>query len=493
RSLTEVGAADLARIAGIPRCRFDLVYDPEAHRLDGRESMSFTNRGPDALADLAFHTFGNAAVYHGAELTITAARVDGVEAVVEPVRDGTAAMVHLPTVLASGAETRIDLTFHTTLSTHGGLYGLLASDHGVDCFYGWHPELAVRRDGRWQLHPVGQHGDPTQNEMFHALVTIRLPSGSQLMSSGSEVSRTLGLDGASTTVISSAFTRNLVLVVGSGFQSLRRQVGGTEVVSWHRPESAIGGQRALDTAADALDFFAERLGPYPYREFDVVEAQLGEAVGGMESTGLILIDRANYTALSLAGDPGAFETMPTFMMAMVVSHETAHQWWYDLVGSDSYLYPWLDESLTNWTGCWYLEQRMGPVSASGGFQTCLMECGADPTGRTMPLNLAADAYPDDLSYGGVIYGRGALMYQALRRKVGDAAFGRFLAAYQQRFRYGYARESDLLSTLAETLGQDTQEWFRTTWVEGVGLTPRDLMEASRAMPRSQPGDDAKDH
>jgi hypothetical protein len=27
------------------------------------------------------------------------------------------------------------------------------------------------------------------------------------------------------------------------------------------------------------------------------------------------------------------------------------------------------------------------------------------------------------------------------------------------------------------------EWFRTTWVEGDGLTQRAIMEASRPMPR----------
>ncbi len=482
RSLTDASAADLVRASDLPFCRIDATYDRDLHRITARQSLRMVNRSDQPLSDLAFHTYANAVVYHGASMTITSATVDGTSARCEEVRERTAVLVTLPGPLAPGAQADIVLAFTCTLSTTGGNYGLLASNDAVDCLYGWHPEPAVRRDGRWQLHPVGEQGDPTQNEMFHAVVSLTLPSGLQLMNSGSQVGDSAGADGSRTVVVASAFTRNVVLVIGSGFESLKKQVGDTEVVSWFHPDDQAGGKSALDTAADSLAFFEEHLGLYPYRDLDVVEVRLGPNVGGMESTGLVLIERGSYAAMRMAGDTAGMETMPSFMMATIVSHEVAHQWWYNLVGSDSFLYPWVDESLTNWTGCWYLEQRGGPISRAGGWQMCYMECASVPRARTIPINLAADAY-SLLAYGGIVYGRGALMYQALRKRVGDDAFVAFLRGYHERFRYGYVRESDLLATVGEALGEDIAAWFRATWIEGDGLTQRDIMEASKPLPR----------
>ncbi len=83
----------------------------------------------------------------------------------------------------------------------------------------------------------------------------------------------------------------------------------------------------LDAAANALTTFSQRYAPYPWR---------------------------TYTVVVEADRPTLGEEYPTIVFvspdlgSQVVTHETAHQWFYSLVGDNQARDPWLDESLAQW-------------------------------------------------------------------------------------------------------------------------------------------------
>jgi Peptidase family M1 domain len=89
----------------------------------------------------------------------------------------------------------------------------------------------------------------------------------------------------------------------------------------------------IDTAARALITYSQRYGAYPWSTYTVV----GEADGptlGLEYPTIVFVSD------DLGPD--------------VVVHETAHQWFYSLVGNDQALEPWLDESLAQWATARFL-------------------------------------------------------------------------------------------------------------------------------------------
>jgi aminopeptidase N len=49
---------------------------------------------------------------------------------------------------------------------------------------------------------------------------------------------------------------------------------------------------------------------------------------------------------------------------VVIVHETAHQWWYSMVGNDQILEPWLDESLADYSEVVYYDEKSGPEALS---------------------------------------------------------------------------------------------------------------------------------
>jgi hypothetical protein len=92
--------------------------------------------------------------------------------------------------------------------------------------------------------------------------------------------------------------------------------------------SAVQAGTILRMATRALERLSRLYGPYPWRTYTlVVPPDLRNA--GIE-----------YPTLTFIG------TGP--ILRVIVDHETAHQWFYSLVGNDQARDPWLDEALATW-------------------------------------------------------------------------------------------------------------------------------------------------
>jgi len=83
----------------------------------------------------------------------------------------------------------------------------------------------------------------------------------------------------------------------------------------------------LNAAARALTTFSQRYGAYPWPTYTVV----------------VEADR-----LTLGDEYPTLVFISTDFGANVVTHETAHQWFYSLVGDNQARDPWLDETLAEW-------------------------------------------------------------------------------------------------------------------------------------------------
>ena len=114
--------------------------------------------------------------------------------------------------------------------------------------------------------------------------------------------------------------------------------------------------------------------------------------------------------------------------------------------------PWLDEALTQYSVSLYMEDRYGVEAAqkyrtryfTDRFATELKEKGDRRVGQP------TSAFPR-WSYFPIVYGKGPLFFDAVRKGSDDARFDAWLRAYYERFRYGTAHANDLLQA-AEDVG-----------------------------------------
>ena len=172
----------------------------------------------------------------------------------------------------------------------------------------------------------------------------------------------------------------------------------------------LDGDGLVTQASRALARMADLLGvAYPWPAFTVVETEGGY---GMESPGLIWVP---------SGTPPA-------NLTYVVHHETAHQWFYGLVGNDQQAEPFADEAAADLLA----RTVLGLHRAS--------RC--DPA----PLDRSIDRYSAGC-YFEVIYIQGGNVLDDLREAIGTDHFWAAIGGYLEANRFGLAGTRELLDAL----------------------------------------------
>lgn len=191
-------------------------------------------------------------------------------------------------------------------------------------------------------------------------------------------------------------------------------VGQTLVTQYAFPEHVEEGQVALQVTANAVALYSELFGPLPRTSLAAVEADFFD---GMEYDGLYFLGRSYFDDY-----PGT----PQGYLTALSAHETAHQWWYALVGNDAAEEPWLDEALCTYSERLYYE-RYHPDLVEWWW-----EFRAD---RFHPEGWVDGRVYDHQSFRGyvnAVYLQGAHFLEDLRSRVGDEAFLAALKDYATR-------------------------------------------------------------
>ena len=191
-------------------------------------------------------------------------------------------------------------------------------------------------------------------------------------------------------------------------------MGDTKIRYYYR--SSTNAALILDATADAFRALQSRLGDYPYPTFKVVQSAGGY---GMESPRLIWVPY------------GAARGNIRYLTA----HETAHQWFYGLVGNDQARQPFADEAAADFVARY--------VTGTKRASRC-------PTGR---LDKNIYEYTSACYYEKV-YIQGGNLIDAARRTMGSTAFWAALRRYVADHRYGLVSNATLLEALDDATSKD---------------------------------------
>ena len=447
----------------------------------GSLDLRFANGTGRELTEVFFRLYPNDEEYAEGGLTLDAVSV--ADRPVEPelsVAD-TVARVALPTPLADGERVDLRLDFTTTVPTDPAeSYGIfsVAPKVGSVTLAHWYPLLAgYGPDGEWNLAPPSELGDPIFSNTALYDVRFTAPDGMVVVTTGTEVGPAASNGDRVRRRYTTGPVRDFILVADDDFARVSAEVDGTVVTSYFDPAHAEGGQRVLEYGVASLELFNGLLGAYPYAELDLVDVPLRNA-GGVEFPQLLLIGAAFYDDRDVPP--------PTFLED-VVAHEVVHQWWYALVGNDQYRHAFIDEGLTNYlSSAFYFAQRYGPEVGDHALNRYLklpylrlLFDGGDAV-----VDQPTDDFPSGESYGVIVYSKGALGFDALRREIGDEAFFAALRAYAAEHRFAVAVPADLLAAFEAASGQDLDELWRHWFQAAEGhedYDEDDLDDVQRAL------------
>jgi hypothetical protein len=353
--------------------------------------MTVTNTSGTSIDRLELNTI--AARLGGMKLTV--ARVDGHD-VAATVSDQTI-KVPLGGTLPAGGTVTVRIDYGATLrSDTAGSNWLFTRANGIVSVHRWLPWIS-------KATPFNRpnHGDPFVTPVSPRVrVTVVSDRRIRWATTGEQKGLT-----AETMTFEARDVRDFTLVGAPDFRTTSATVNGVVIVVWYRP--GFPASSVMSAAKTAFAREAKLLGPYPYPRYEI--AQTGGGYG-MESPGLTWIPTG-------AGNLG-----------YLVAHETAHQWFYGIVGNDQARQPYADEAATDFVARNVLGLRRASRCA------------------TARLDLSIYAYSSACYYED-IYIQGGNFLDDTRKRMGSTAFWAGMRDYLAAYRFRIGSTKALLDTL----------------------------------------------
>ena len=263
-----------------------------------------------------------------------------------------------------------------------------------------------------------------------------------------------------------------------------------------RQAAEVSGQ-----AARAVEFLAQHFGPFPYSSLSLTQMPGFLSQGW---PGLIFLSSYNFLTPQ---EQAALHMGPLQQLRSrsVIAHETAHQWWGDLVGWSSYRDQWVVEGLSEYSAL-MLEETQDPKAfravlneyrddllAKNKDGTPLMEDGPVSLGG----RLSNSHFP--LGYETISYERGAWLFHMLRTMLqdaeaktahgrpeppGDDPFDRALRRLRQNYQGRAITTRQMLREFEAELprslqyeGRKSLDWFYDGWINGTAIPGLELQNA----------------
>jgi hypothetical protein len=501
--------------------------DTLKHNLTGSETVYYTNNSPDTLRQVWFHAYANAFRDDKSVFARETAREGNVRMrfLTESDRgyiefqnvkfqtaaarweykpgDETEVRVDLPGAIPPGETVRFDVDFLVKIPAMIYRLGHQGTHYDISQ---WYPKMVVYDDRGW--HPDGYHRVGEFYGDFGSFdVWLTVPREFIVAATGS-----LAEPKEEFAVLDSlaAMTERIASLAGAERAGARRtheewraktwkEVYPSETKTLHfRADNVhdfawfanagylIRRARYHDTqinvyffsrqeqpwldmsgcVRDALSYYGEWYGEYPYAQMSVAEGGLG-AGGGMEYPEITVISPS-----AISGVPGGSRSWVRVPETAVI-HETGHQWFYGILGSNEMDEAWLDEGMTAFSENRYMEakydlkgnltdwpKRLGWLPRVNDRDYMLMayhvavNAGAD--GNALKPSFE---FPDEISYGAVTYMKGAWVMSTLREALGDSVFDDVMREYVAEWRFRHPHVQDFIEVAERVSGRDLRAFF----------------------------------
>jgi peptidase M1-like protein len=425
------------------------TFNSEIRRYGGREDWEEKNRG--AIDVKSFEVTGQG------DLTSAMQFIqpdDGNK------KDKTVFQVRLPKPVAPGASVEFHIAFQSKLPESVARTGYNRNSFFVAQ---WFPKVGVWWHGAWNCHQFH-----SETEFFADFgtydVKLTVPQSYVVGSTGDEVTSAKNSDGTKTLTLHGDDIHDFSWVADPNLRviedSWKGSAGPVKIHLLMQPDHESSAARYLQALKGTLDLFDRWYGPYPYNRMTVVDPAHGSNVGGMEYPTLI------------TGDTSWLMPRGLLIPEVVIVHEFGHQYWYAMVASNEFEEAWLDEGINSYTEVKIMDALYGQQTSvihqwgmtlnDADFQRISYINLPD----TDPLTRAAWQYYSRNAYGGVTYGKTAVVLLTLENMIGEETLRRALRTYFMRYRFTHPTGEDFLKTVEEVSGQNLR-WFFDQAVYGT--------------------------
>jgi hypothetical protein len=501
------------------RYEIDVTLDPGPHRLAGHELLVYSNHSPDTLGAAWFHAYPNAFKNENSifakesaaagedrfhfsrpdergRIDFQSFRCDGLPVSWKTkLGDETEILAELPRAIPPGDSARFDIDFEVRIPFVFSRLGHIGRHYEISQ---WYPKIAVYDDLGW--HADGYHRDGEFYGDFGDFdVRITLPADYTVAASGelveprSEIARLDSLaarterrqqqssraeharrgrgrkrrpppvpggsgdQGEKTLRFHAGNVHDFAWFADPRYLLLRKIKDGIRINVFVLPGNLKKWEAVPSIESEVLGRFGEWFCPYPYPEMSVADGTPA-GTGSMEYPNVVLITGA--------------APAPLRGLEFVTTHETAHQWFYGLLGSNEMDEAWLDEGFASYATTRFFERKYGregnlvhwppllqwlPGIGARYLDLALWHLRAADTDREEPILKPSYAFHG--TYVTMVYRKGALVLQTLHGVLGDSLFEQGLKDYVRAWSGRHPRTGDLRACLEAASKTDLGPFF----------------------------------
>ena len=228
----------------------------------------------------------------------------------------------------------------------------------------------------------------------------------------------------------------------------------------NKKENLENWKKLQPKTAELLAFFNENVGPYPYKQYSVIQG--GD--GGMEY-GMCTLITGNRAFGSLVG---------------VTAHELAHIWFQFVLATNETKHEWMDEGFTSYISNLAMNKVLPPKKPENPFEDAYKNyIYLAKSGKEQPLSTHADRYDINMAYGISAYSKGEVFLAQLGYVIGQENLNKTIKRYYNDYKFTHPTPNDI-KRVAEKVSGANLDWYLLDWTLTTNTIDYSIKEVSEA-------------
>lgn len=476
----------------------DIKMDVSGFTFDGEQKLVYTNNSPDTISKVYYHLFFNA-FQPGSQMDIRSRTIkdpdrrvgDRIFALIEKdygklnvsslKQDGkntffeereTVLFVRLAEPLMPGEKTTLEMVFKGQVPLQIRRSGKLNKE-GVDLtMTQWFPKLAEYDHEGWHPNPYigrefhGVWGNYTVNITIDKNYVV---GGTGYLQNIDEIGHGYGEKTKKTKgdLLTWRFyapnVHDFAWAADPEYKhDIKQSASGVDIHFFYKSNEE-GWVRLQDDTVGLMNFFEENIGPYPWKQYSVIQG--GD--GGMEYAMCTMITGER----------------PYSSLFGVTAHELAHAWFQHLLATNEAKHPWMDEGFTEYITHLAEESVIGnpsefPHKSSYDRYYLLVNSGLE-----QPQTVHSDRYDYNFAYGASSYSKGSVFMAQLEYIIGKDNMAKTIKRYYDEFKFKHPTPNDF-KRVAEKVSDMELEWYLNDWTRTANTIDYGLDVSSLSDDRS---------
>ena len=372
---------------------------------------------------------------------------------------GTVLEVTLNEPIKSGSNVTFDMEFDGQLPVHIRRAGRNSRDDIAMSMAQWYPKMAEYDFEGWQAHPYIAR--EFQGVWGNFDVTIRIDRNYTIGGTGNlqnpqEIGhgyedKTKPLNVPDTDKLAWHFKAERVhdftwAADDEYVHDIYKMESGPDIHFFYkdRDYNKENWTKSQPLTAKAMEFFSENVGPYPWKQYSVIQA--GD--GGME-----------YAMATFVAGGGKRSNIGTII------HELGHTWFQQILANNESKHPWMDEGFTSYISGLASNKilrggdgRPTGGRSYGGYFYVVKE------GIEEPLVTHSDRFDLNTAYSVASYTKGSLFLAQLNYVIGEDNVKKTLKKYYNDFSFKHPTPNDIKRTAEKVSGLHL-DWYLNEWTQ----------------------------